>query len=68
MTDSLPLLLTSKMAAAVAGVSVSTFNEWVRKGLVPEHVIATNEFGGWRRYYRVQLEHWLAGDHIEAAS
>lgn len=55
-----PLLLGAVEAAAVCGVSRSTFNAWVRGGVVPPEVRHPASYGGWPRYSRVLLEQWLA--------
>lgn len=65
----LPLLLTSLEAAAVCGVSRSTFNAWAKEGRIPDECIHGRQYGGWPRYRRIPLERWLAGDlDTEAAS
>lgn len=58
----LPALLTSLQAAAVCGVSRSTFNAWVAEGRIPDIVIHEPQYGGWPRYRRIQLERWIAGE------
>jgi predicted DNA-binding transcriptional regulator AlpA len=39
--DNWPLVLTRSQAAAVIGISVSTFDGWVRKGILPAPIAGT---------------------------
>jgi predicted DNA-binding transcriptional regulator AlpA len=48
--DNWPLVLTRSQAAAVIGISVSTFDGWVRKGILPAPIAGT------RRWSRVTIE------------
>lgn len=66
-TAALPLLLRSREAAQVCGVSVATFQNWVNAGKVPPEVRHPASFGGWPRYSRHLLEQWLAGQ-LEATA
>lgn len=56
----LPLLLSALQAAEFIGVSRSTFNDWVKRGRIPEECKHDDGYGGWPRYSRVQLERWAA--------
>lgn len=48
------LVLTRRQAAALCGISVTGFDSWVRKGIVPSAIPGT------RRWSRVSLERRLA--------
>jgi hypothetical protein len=67
-TGQFPDLLGSRRAGQLCGVSQGTFNDWVRRGLVPQVSVHPVSFGGWPRYSTVQLRRWLAGELTEAAS
>jgi hypothetical protein len=53
--DSYPLVLTRRQAAKMCGISVQTFDAWVRKEILPGPIPGT------RRWSRVAIEHVLAG-------
>jgi hypothetical protein len=54
--DNYPLMLSRQAAAAMCGISVSTFSRWVRRGILPPAAENT------RRWSRVIVEQALAGD------
>lgn len=57
-----PLLLNARQAAELVGCDESTWNRWVRDGRVPPQIVHASSYGGRRRYSRVQLERWAAGE------
>lgn len=54
--DNFPLILTRPEAAAMCRVSVSGFDSWVRRGIIPGPIPGT------RRWSRVAVERALAGE------
>jgi hypothetical protein len=52
---SAPLVLTRGQAAGMCGISVHTFDQWVRKNVVPPPIRGT------RRWSRVAIERALEG-------
>ena len=53
-----PLVLTRPEATKMCGISVQTFDAWVRKEILPGPIPGT------RRWSRIAIEHALAGDMI----
>lgn len=53
--DNVPLALTRKQAASMCGLSLSGFDSWVRRGIVPGPITGT------RRWSRCALETVLSG-------
>jgi len=53
--DNYPLVLTRREAASICRVCLSTFDNWVRKGILPGPIKGT------RRWSRVALERALSG-------
>jgi hypothetical protein len=53
-----PLTLTRCEAAAMCGISVQTFDTWVRKGILPPALLGT------RRWSRIAIERHLAGEAV----
>ncbi|MBS7697560.1 MULTISPECIES: hypothetical protein [unclassified Chelatococcus] len=53
--DNEPLVLTRAQAAERCSIALSTFDAWVRRGVVPRPLPGT------RRWSRVALDHALAG-------
>lgn len=51
-----PLILTRQEAADLLGISTSTFDKWVRKGVAPAALSGT------RRWSRAALERAMGGD------
>jgi len=60
--DHPPLVLTRPEAAALCSVCPSTFDNWVRKGIVP------GPMAGTRRWSRVAIERAIAGDRSAPAA
>lgn len=60
-TDVSPLALTRAQAAALCHLSLTGFDSWVRKGIVPSPIPGT------RRWSRVALERAIAGEQPAAA-
>ncbi|WP_416356354.1 helix-turn-helix transcriptional regulator [Aureimonas phyllosphaerae] len=54
------LILTRQQAADLLGISVSTFDKWVRKGAAPAALPGT------RRWSRAALEHAMGGEDTRA--
>jgi hypothetical protein len=57
-----PLVLTRSEAAGLCRISLSTFDNWVRKGILPGPI------NGTRRWSRLAMEHALGGGLTEIAS
>lgn len=57
--------VTSAGAAAICGVSRSTFNSWVQRGVLPEGIRDLNSYGGRARYSKTRLENWVADKGAE---
>jgi hypothetical protein len=53
-----PLILTRPQGAKMCGISVKTFDAWVRKGILPGPIAGT------RRWSRRAMERRLAGEII----
>jgi predicted DNA-binding transcriptional regulator AlpA len=56
--DNWPLVLTRPEAAKMCGISVQTFDAWVRKEILPGPIPGT------RRWSRIAIERKLAGDVV----
>jgi hypothetical protein len=56
MPDDFPLVLTRPEAAAMCRVSMSGFDSWVRRGIIPGPIPGT------RRWSRIGIERALAGE------
>lgn len=56
-----PLVLTRAQAAALCHLSLTGFDSWVRKGIVPSPIPGT------RRWSRVALERAISGDQPAVA-
>lgn len=54
------LILTRQQAADLLGISVSTFDKWVRKGVAPKALPGT------RRWSRAALERAMGGEDTRA--
>lgn len=54
--DNSPLVLSRREAAALCHMSLTGFDSWVRKGIVPSAIPGT------RRWSRVAIERAIAGD------
>jgi predicted DNA-binding transcriptional regulator AlpA len=52
--DNWPIVLTRPEAAAMCGISLSTFDNWVRKDILPGPICGT------RRWSRVAIERALS--------
>ncbi|WP_182086948.1 helix-turn-helix domain-containing protein [Aureimonas sp. ME7] len=57
-----PLILTRQEAADLLGISTSTFDKWVRKGVAPASISGT------RRWSRAALERAMSGVAPSAAN
>lgn len=57
-----PLILTRQEAADLLGISTSTFDKWVRKGVAPASISGT------RRWSRAALERAMSGVAPNAAN
>jgi hypothetical protein len=55
----LPLVVTRFEAAEMCRISVDTFDDWVRKGILPRSISGT------RRWSRIAIEHALSGEVSE---
>jgi predicted DNA-binding transcriptional regulator AlpA len=51
--EQMPLSLSREQAAKLCGISVHTFDEWVRKNILPKPMPGT------RRWSRLSIEHAL---------
>jgi hypothetical protein len=60
--DNWPLAITREQAADMAGISMSTFDSWVRKGILPKSI------NGTRRWSRTAIERALAGEAVGVAA
>lgn len=50
--------VTSAGAALICGVSRSTFNDWIRRGVLPEGLRDPDSYNGRPRYKRAALQAW----------
>jgi predicted DNA-binding transcriptional regulator AlpA len=55
-----PLTLTRREAARLCGISVQTFDAWIRKGILPPPITGT------RRWSRIAVERYLTGDALRS--
>jgi predicted DNA-binding transcriptional regulator AlpA len=53
MAEQMPLSLRREQAARLCGISVHTFDDWVRKNILPKPIPGT------RRWSRLSIEHAL---------
>jgi predicted DNA-binding transcriptional regulator AlpA len=57
-----PLSLSREQAAKLCGISVRTFDEWVRKNILPKPIPGT------RRWSRLSIEYALGQDAVANVS
>jgi hypothetical protein len=62
-----PLLYSAAQAAAALGIAEATFNQMLREGRIPTRIQHPATFGKnhSRKFSRVLLERWAAGDLLD---
>jgi hypothetical protein len=67
VTEPQPLLYTARQCAQALGIDESTFNRMFADGRIPARIQHPMTFGQekCRKYSRVLLERWAAGDPLD---